>query len=203
MESKIKTSFKHASDSSLLTSIHKIVGKIEGNANFPQPPAAFEQLKNELPVFITALTNASGGDQEKAAIKRAQKAVIVALVTELAEYVRVTSQGNKAMLLSSGFALRRDRSDTGLSEIKDLKIVADRQGEAITRIKRVAGARAYIHQYTLEPLTNESVWVNKVVTEASCTFNGLQSKERYLFRVVAVGVKGQEVMSQVVARVIQ
>jgi hypothetical protein len=203
METRIRTSFKRASDSELLSFVHKVLGKMEGNVHFPHLPPAFEQLQNELPGFIAALTHASGGDQEKAAIKRAKKAVIVGLVMELGDYVTATCQGNKAMLLSSGFALRRDKHDTGLGDIREFKITADVPGEAITRVKRVAGARAYIHQYTPEPLTTESVWVNKVVTDPVATFNGLLSKERYLFRVVAVGVKGQEVMSQVVARVIQ
>jgi hypothetical protein len=203
METKILTTFKYASDNDLLSTVHRILGKMEGNTNFPQPPAALETLKKELPGFITALTNASGGDKEKIAIKKASKEVIVGLVSELANYVGATAQGNRALLLSSGFALSRAKGDTSIGDIKDLQVIIGHPGEATTQIKRVTGARAYIHQYTLDPLTSESAWVSKFVTGTRQTFNGLQSKKRYLFRVIAVGLKGQEVISPSVSRVIQ
>jgi hypothetical protein len=203
MDTKILTTYKYASDQRLLSDIHRILGKMEGNAHFPQPPAALGTLKNELTSFILALTDASGRDQEKVAVKNDKKAIMVNLLTELAEYVTVTCQGNRTMLLSSGFALTREKGDTSMGDIKELQVAIGRPGEAVTRVKRVAGARAYIHQCTIDPLTTDSVWINKVVAEPSYTFNGLQSKERYLFRVVAVGVKGLEVVSPEVSRVIQ
>jgi hypothetical protein len=46
------------------------------------------------------------------------------------------------------------------------------------------GAKAYIHQYTPDPLTEESVWVSKFVTDSRYTFTGLKSKEKYLFQVM-------------------
>jgi hypothetical protein len=203
MDTKILTTYKYASDQKLFSDIHRILGKMENNTNFPQPPAALAQLIKELPAFNIALTNASGGDQEKVAIKNAQKAIMVNLLTELASYVTATSQGDRARLLSSGFALTREKDDTSMSEIKALQVTIGRPGEAVTRVNRVTGAKAYIHQYTIEPLTSNSVWTDRVVAEPTYTFTGLQSKERYLFRVIAVGVKGQQVVSPEVARVIQ
>jgi hypothetical protein len=64
--------------------------------------------------------------------------------------------------------------------------------------KRVTGARAYIHQCAIDPLTGSSAWISKVIAEPIYTFTGLQSKERYLFKVVAVGFKGQEVSAPAV-----
>jgi hypothetical protein len=203
MYTKILTTYKYASDTNLLSDMHRILGKMEGNSNFPQPPAALDTLKKELPGFIMALTNASGGDQEKVAIKNDLKAIMVDLMTELASYVTEICQGDRTMLLSSGFDLTREKGDNNMSDIKDLQVALGRPGEAATRIKRVTGARAYIHQCTIEPLTSNSVWTSKFIAEPTYTFNGLQSKERYLFRVIAVGLKGQEVVSPEVTRVIQ
>mgnify|MGYP001394861045 CR=1 FL=1 len=200
---KILTAYKYASDKTLLSTIHRILGKMDGNPNFPEPPAALEALKNELPGFITALTNASGGDMEMVAVKNARKATVVDLLRELDAYVTLTSQGDRAKLLSSGFALTREKGDISLGDIKDLQVTIGRPGEASTRVKRVTGARAYIHQCTIEPLTRDSVWIRHFIAEPIHTFSGLQSKERYLFKVIAVGVKGQEVSSPEVARVIQ
>lgn len=203
MSNKILTAYKYASDNNLLSTIHRILGKMEGNANFPDPPAALDTLKKELPTFIMALTEASGGDMEKAAIKKARKANMVDLLNELNQYVTVTSQDDRARLLSSGFALTREKGDTSMGDVKDLQVLIGRPGEAITRVKRVSGAKAYIHQCTIEPVTGNSEWIRRFVIEPVYTFTGLQSKERYVFKVVAVGLKGQEVSSPEVARVIQ
>jgi hypothetical protein len=203
MTTKILTTYKYASDKTLLAIVHVVLGKMEGNANFPEPPAALETLKKELPEFITALTNARNGDQEKVAIKQAKKAVIVGLLTELITYVTLASNGDRARLLSSGFELTRSQGDTSMGDIKELQVNIARPGEATTRVKRVAGARAYIHKCTVDPLTSDSVWVSKFVAEPTYLFTGLQSKERYLFKVIAVGVKGQEVNSPEITRVIQ
>lgn len=200
---KILTTYKYASDTVLLAAIHRILGKMDGNPNFPQPPAALGTLRKELPEFIGALTNASRGDLEKIALKNTRKSIIIGLLKQLDEYVTLTCQGDRGMLLSSGFALTRERGDNSMPDIKDLKVTIDRPGEAVTKIKKVYGARAYIHQCTIEPLTSNSVWVRQFVAEATYTFTGLQSKERYIFKVIAVGVKGREVHSPEVARVIQ
>ena len=76
-------------------------------------------------------------------------------------------------------------------------------GDPVTRVKKVAGAKAYIHQYTQDPLAGDSVWINKCTTDSSYTFTGLKSKEKYWFQVIAIGLNGQEELSPPVSRVIQ
>jgi hypothetical protein len=119
------------------------------------------------------------------------------------QYVTLTCKGDRAMLLSSGFKLNRATGETSLEHIKELQVTIGQPGEAITKVKRVTGAKAYIHQYTKDPLTSESEWTSKFITDTSYVFTALQSKEKYLFRVIAIGLKGQEVISPVVGRVIQ
>ncbi|THU34169.1 fibronectin type III domain-containing protein [Niastella caeni] len=77
-----------------------------------------------------------------------------------------------------------------MSPIKELSVSIDRSGEAVIRVKKVAGAKAYIHQYTIDPLVGDNVWVNKVTTDPGYTFTGLKSKEKYWFQVIAVGLNG-------------
>jgi hypothetical protein len=203
MEHKILPSYKRDSDSELITTIYRVLGKMEGNSNFPNPPAALAAAKKELPEFITSLTDASGGDTLKTERKNIKKAGMIILLSELADYATLTCKGDRAMLLSSGFRLNRTKGETSLEHIKELQVTIGPPGQAITKVKRVTGARAYIHQYTIDPLTGESEWTSKFITDTNFVFNGLQSKEKYLFRVIAIGLKGQEVISPVVARVIQ
>jgi hypothetical protein len=68
---------------------------------------------------------------------------------------------------------------------------------------RLSRAKAYIHQYTTDPLTGDNVWTNQVTTELSYTFTGLKSKEKYWFLVIAIGLNGQKSASPLIARIIQ
>ena len=203
MEHKIVSSYKRDSDSDLVTTLYRILGKVGGNSNFPNPPAALAAAKKELPEYIALLTDASGGDTEKIERKNGKKAGLISLLGEVADYVTLTCKGDRAMLLSSGFKLNRIKGETSMEHIKELQVTIGPPGQAITKVKRVTGAKAYIHQYTKDPLTGESEWTSRFITDASFAFTGLQSKEKYLFRVIAIGLKGQEVISPVVGWVIQ
>jgi len=125
------------------------------------------------------------------------------LLSELAEYVTLKANGDPTILVSSGFELNKERGEKAMLAIKELKVTIDRNGEAVTQVKRVAGAKAYIHQYTLDPITGDSVWTNKCTTSNSYIFTGLTSKEKYWFQVIAIGLNGQEEVSPLQSRVIQ
>ncbi|MET3886653.1 fibronectin type III domain-containing protein [Niastella sp. OAS944] len=161
------------------------------------------EIKADLPAFITSITKASGGDEEFLSAKKDFRTNMLIKLGILAEYVTLTCGGDRTKLLSSGFELNRARGEKSLAAIKELKVTAERTGEANTRVKKVAGAKAYIHQYTPDPLMEDSVWVSKFVTDSRYTFTGLKSKEKYLFQVIAIGMNGQETVSPAVARVIQ
>lgn len=203
MKNIIITAYKRESDNDLVGSIHRITGKMENNPVFPNPPAVLGEIKADVPAFITAITKASGGDEESMSGKKDLRTSILIKLGILADYVTLTCGGDRTKLLSSGFELNRARSEKSLSTIKELKVTAERPGEASTRIKKVVGAKAYIHQYTPDPFTEDSVWVSKFVTDSRYTFTGLKSKEKYLFQVIAIGVNGQETVSPAVSRVIQ
>ncbi|WP_242696402.1 hypothetical protein [Longitalea luteola] len=87
--------------------------------------------------------------------------------------------------------------------IEKLEVELGPPGEVTIRVKRVRGARAYMHQYTAEPPTSETVWTNEGSTNAYHTFRGLKSYQKYWFRTVALGMNNQMEYSPVIDRVIQ
>ena len=203
MTHRITNGHKQSRDNDLISFAHGVRGKMDNNPTFPQAPAALANLKKVLPEYEEANYKARGGDEEMRFIRKAKRAEVIALLSELAEYVTLTCNGDPAKLVSSGFELNKERGSKALSPIKDLKIAIDRSGEAVTQVKKVAGAKAYIHQYTADPLTGDNVWVSKGTTDANYTFTGLKSKEKYWFQVIAIGLNGQETASPPVSRVIQ
>jgi hypothetical protein len=203
MTHRITNGHKQLRDNDLISFAHDVVAKMKSNPVFPEPPAALGNLEKVLPEYQGAITGARGGDEEKRFIRKAFRAEVIALLSELVEYVTLTANGDPAKLVSSGFELNKVRGTKALSPIKELKVTIDRTGEAVTQVKKVAGAKAYIHQYASDPLTGDNVWINKVTTNPSYTFTGLKSTEKYWFQVIAIGLNGQETASPPVSRVIQ
>ena len=76
-------------------------------------------------------------------------------------------------------------------------------GETTTKVKRLRRARAYMHQYTTESPTAETIWVSEGSKDPYNTFSGLDSTIKYWFRVIAISKDGERVYSPVVIKVIQ
>jgi hypothetical protein len=61
---------------------------------------------------------------------------VIALLSELVEYVTLTCNGDPARLVSSGFELNKERGTKAMSPIKELKVTIDHTGEAVTQVKK-------------------------------------------------------------------
>ncbi len=182
----------------------RVLEKMEENKPvFATPPAALAVLKTKVPLFQESLKNAKSRDKEMVAVKNQIKSEIMALLEELAEYVTLICNGNRAMMLSSGFDVTDEQSGTKPPSIELLEVVLGGTGVATTRAKQVSGALSYVHQYAMEPPGPNTLWHGEGSSTGSYTFNGLISDKRYWFRVVAVGRKGQKAYSPIVSRAIQ
>jgi hypothetical protein len=203
MQNDVLSTYKILADSETITAGYRVVEKMENNPNFPAPPAALAEAKRVLPEFQSALSNAKGRDVEAVALKNKLKAELIALLAEVAEYVTATCNGDRLKLLSSGFPISGAGSAQADQVIGELEVVLGAPGEATTKVKRVRAARAYLHQYTTEPPTAETVWHNEGSKYPYYTFSGLTSVKKYWFRIVAISAGGEKITSPVVARVIQ
>ncbi len=61
------------------------------------------------------------------------------------------------------------------------------QGEVVTSVNVVKGAKAYMHEYMPEPVTEEGMWLATNCTSRTCTIKGFQKEVSYVFRIGAVG----------------
>ena len=200
---KLTYGYKQSRDSDLITFAYRVLGKMKGNADFSDAPEALGELEKTLPEYQDVNSRSSMGDDHFRSMRKAMRVKTIDLLNVLAEFVSGKANGNEVILVSSGFELKKAKGTKIMKPIQDLTVTIDRAGEAVTSVKRVAGAKAYVHQYTTDPLTSESVWVNKVTTGSSHTFTGLTSKEKYWFQVIAVGVNDQQTATVPVSKVIQ
>jgi hypothetical protein len=203
MKNIIVYSFKRQSDSEIITTGYRITGKMDNNPNFTDAPDELEEAKELLPKLQTSVSNSKGRDIEAVNLKNETKARFIILLVILAQYVTEKSKGDRGILLSSGFQISGDKSNQDDPIIQQLEVELGPPGEATTQVKRLRGARAYMHQYTTEPPTAETIWASEGSKQPYYTFSGLDSMAKYWFRVVAISRDGQTVYSPVVTKVIQ
>ncbi|OQP59121.1 hypothetical protein A3860_38800 [Niastella vici] len=203
MEDVILTSYKYLRDSDTVLTGYRVVAKMEGNPDFADAPPALAATKKLLPAVLSAVNNAKGRDVEVVQLKNNLKDELVGLLTELAEYVTVKCKGDRLKLLSSGFPVSGASSTQVEQVIQELEVTLGASGVATTSVKRLRGARAYMHQYTTEPPIDGTVWHIEAGKHPQFKFVGLKSMEKYWFRVVAVAADGENITSPVVWRVIQ
>src|SRR5581483_4384372 len=146
MKKRILRTYARKGDPYLIMITHRVVTKTEGNPSFPNPPEALAKTKKLLPEFQTAVSYSGGRDMEKSAVKNDLRIELVSALDEVAEYVTGVSNGDRAMLLSSGFDLNGEKSGVTLGAIQQLAVNIDRVSEAVTSVKRVSGAKAYVHK---------------------------------------------------------
>jgi len=204
METRISIKYKRSSDGNLLKFGYQISDIMKGNPVFPEPKPAQPVIQEACEDFRVAVSMSSRNDRALLSAKNDKKAVLIGLLDELAEYVIATSKGDKTMLLNSGFEIIGLKSESqDLLPITGLTVMSEVPGQATTRVKRVTGAKSYIHQYTADPLSPDSVWVSETSINREHTFSNLKSVARYWFRVIAIGKGNQTVYSPPVARVVQ
>jgi hypothetical protein len=199
---RILSTFRYCRAGDLVKITRRILDSLKDNAQFSNPIPALADVEKALEEYSAALSDAGGFDREKVAIKDNKQAILRQLLTELAYYVTQISKGDKAMLLGSGFDINADTGTPQKAPPK-LRVELGIPGQVTIRVGRVTRARAYVHQYTADPLTPESVWVSETTLNPVHTFRGLESASRVWLRVIVIDKKGEQIIWDPVLRIVQ
>jgi hypothetical protein len=199
---RILFTFNYCRAGDLIKITRRILDSLKDNTQFPNPIPALADVEKALDEFSTALSNAGGFDRELVAIKDGKQAILRQMLTELAYYVTQICKGNKAMLLGSGFEINADTARPQKAPPK-LRVELGMPGQITTRVSRVTKARAYVHQYTADPLTAESVWISETTVQPVHTFTGLASAARVWLRVIVIDQYGEQIHWDPVLRIVQ
>jgi hypothetical protein len=204
MTYNVKDNYNQGRDGDLVNIGYRVLERMTNNANYPTPAPDLATLKQVLLDYQSAFNQAADGDSTLVSIKNDKRQVLRDLLSKLAGYVNTTANGDKSKLLTSGFHLARKKANQQkLAAIDKLTVDIDTPAQVVTRVKRVIGAKSYVHQYTTDVVSNDAKWVGKTTTENSCTITNLQTGVKYMFRVIAVGPNGQETYSPIISRIIQ
>jgi hypothetical protein len=182
----------------------RVADSTKGNPVFPEAGSIQSRLEKVNQEFTSTINKAGRNDRTLASAKNDKKAELIRILDEMADHITAVSNGDATMLLSSGFDISGIKPiDQSLGPIEKFTVEAGKPGMATTRVKKVSGAKAYIHKCTPDPITSESVWITETSAERENTFTNLNSVARYWFQVVVIGKDKQMEVSLPVSMVIQ
>ena len=201
---KILLNFSKFTDAAFEAKSQSIFHMMSGNVNFPNPVPDLEQFYTSVQAYQTALTKASGRDMVAVGIKNDKRVALTVLMVRLGNSVSFTANGNRTMLLSTGFDISKEHEPILIRNPLNMH-VADglNSGEAIASVKRVHGASSYVHEYSTVMPLEDTTWTSVTTTTRKMYFTNLTAGIQYWFRIGAVGPAGQLVYSNTVSRYIQ
>lgn len=200
---KSLTNFTALTDSGLEVKAQLIISSLTGNANFPTPTPTLAALQTALDAFSEALVKAGTGNRVDIAIKNEAREVLIDLMRSLCTYVNFTANGERSILLSSGFSISKEREPVIITKPQNLKVENGlSSGELLVSVSSVKGASAYLHEYTTDATLAPAGWVSNATTTSKALLNNLQPGTMYYCRVGAVGANGQLVYSDAVSRMV-
>jgi hypothetical protein len=203
MNKKLSLNIRKHKDGELYNYAMYIVHCLTDNEHFPGVAPLLDPIRETGDQFQKAIYDASNGDILKISIKNDLREKLILLLRELGEWIQKRSNGAETPLVTSGFLIAKPKDEIELAEPTDFQILPGKNnGEIIMRVKRVIGAKAYLFQYTPEPLTPESKWENIYSTTCKKTITNLPLGVKYLFRMAAIGPRDQIVYTNILTRYI-
>lgn len=202
---RINSGFHHYSDGGLNVKAGAISDGMHGNTSFPNPTPTMEVFDAARDSYSKALELASSRGADAIANKNQLRVQLIALLIELANYVTLTANGDRAKLISSRFDLRKQGMPRPpIPKPQNIKVVdGPNPGMIVMSVDAVPGSRSYSHEYTADPLTPDSVWTVVSSTSRKCTISNLESGKKIWCRIAAVGIRGQFTYSDTVSRIVQ
>ena len=171
------------SDETLATKAQVIHDSMNENTHYPTPDPDLAALQTAIIDFQQAIVKSKDGSKEDTADKNAKRQILVNLLQRLSYYVQITSIGDEAIILSSGFDV------VGvLPKPENFKVlVGDNKGTVELSCDAVSNASFYEYQYTKMPLSATSIWTMRTATKRKMLVEGLTSGQQYVFKMAAGG----------------
>jgi hypothetical protein len=176
-------------DAGLLLFSKGVKTQMTGNLNFPNPEPTLEELGLANNAYEQALEQVRNGGKEATSLKNDKRAALSQLLKSLALYVEKTSNGDRTIILSSGFETNKLPSTVGpLPTPTGLKVMAGNARGVVTVICDVCkGASAYMFEYAEWTPDGNLVWIKVIETKHKAEISGLTEGKNYLFRVTYIG----------------
>ncbi len=189
--------YKSWSDTKLSTETLRIQNSMTDNPLFPAPSPTMEVFGEAVGAYVLQLAKAGSRDKSAVAAKNARRVQLITLCEQLGYSASNTANGDVEALVSTSLPLKKKRQSVVIAPPSNFRIANGMNpGDLDLRVDSMRGAVSFKFEYTQDPPTATSVWVETVCSTSRCTFKNLESGKRYWFRVAAIGSKGQMVWGE-------
>ena len=201
-------SFMVYSEAKVLAFSDAVIAALTNNANFPTAAAKITELVAAQSVYAAALSAAKDGNRMQAAEKNVAKKTVLGLLRELCSLVNFVADGNRVLLLNSGFDISKDISTPVVIEPAKNVIVSygANSGEMDVAVKGVKGHKGLVFEYALATEKNEIAadanWISLPSSSAQCTIVNMPIGERVLIRIGIAGARRQLVYTTPVLKLV-
>lgn len=203
--SKIKLNLRMTVPEKIQTG-RQIVAAMTNNPNFanPNPPLSdIATALSPLDDIYKAHQIAKTEVRAKASAEADAELKVDRNLRQIAAYVESVAATDETIIASAGMATKAARTSPSMVVAPQAlsATAGDHEGEIDLTWKKVANAKSYIIQSSLDPPTSDSWSHAETVTTANKTVKNLTSGKRYWFRVASVGSLGQSGWSEPATRI--
>ncbi len=183
---------RNDTDALFLIHAQTILAAMTGNPNYPTPTPTLAAVTTGVNEYAAALSAAAAGGRELTAIKNAKRAILAALLRELASYVAVACKGSMPTLLSSGFPTQKPMpTPTGVLPAPTTPVLSlgARTGEL--NADTTPQVNSYIYNWRIALASKPDDYIQRTqTTAASKVFGGLTPGQIYTVEVNVMGSAG-------------
>jgi hypothetical protein len=195
--SKVKLGLTKRSVPEKVARGREIITALKTNPDFPTPNPTLASVTTAIDSLEAAFQDQEVTRQlaaTKTAAKDEKEDAFDNIFSQLAAYVESVAGSNEKMIKSAGMDTRAAAVPTTEkpSPPNSLNVTSgDADGEIDLTWEPVTGAKSYVIEVSIDPVTATSWKHSSVSTKSSARTSGLVSGTRYWFRVAAVGTGGQ------------
>jgi hypothetical protein len=192
---RVKLNLRSKNDTELQQFAETHQTEMENNPHFivPDPSdAVYGETLERYAAKVDEVESAFATYLAKSVEKNQAREEMTEVLTKRGNYVENASDGDPAKILSAGFEVRHEnRNPIDLTAPDYLRAtLGDHNGEIDLTWEPVKGAKTYIVEVRLDE-PGATYQQARFTTRSSATIAGLQSTRTYVFRVKAVGAKGE------------
>lgn len=191
---RLKTGLSKLSDGDLVAKADHVIDQLSANvAIFATPTPTTAVLKTAKTDFADSIAAALLGLKSAYSEKRARRAALEDLLTQVSEYVANVANGDGTKIILGGFEVRKTPVPAPLPSTPDLAPtrVSEFTGQ-VDLAWKASGARSYQVQMTdKDPSVPGAVWVTVGnTTKRAFSMSGLESGKVYWFKVFGINAAG-------------
>jgi len=178
-----------------------IIEMMTNNPNFPIPLMELDALMAANTTYQASLINLKNGTKEDTVIKNQNRRVLEKALKNLGLYVQIKSNGNEAIILSSGFDVAGKREPVGkLPKPEGFGVkVGVAKGTVVVYCIAITYANFYEVEYAEVQADGTRNWIKLTSTKHKLEITGLTSGKQYVFRMAGGGTNPARMWSDEIA----